>query len=170
MKDNCILTNMSDEEIEVIFSSGKYKIPHSGYSRCCLIKSVTQSIKPLKWTNITWDAVNYDNCEMHSIVLNHDRISIKRNGIYELKHKIRIQTNDKTCINTRLVKNGVETIPQSGKTQTGSNNFSTIILETTTPMINFKENDYISLQINHDDKKAKNIFPKDSYFSCERRY
>jgi hypothetical protein len=161
---------MSDEEIDVIFPSGSYKIPHSGYPRCCLIKSVTQSIKRLEWINITWDSIKYDNCGMHSIVLNHDRINIKRNGIYEIKYKIRVQVNDKTCINTRLVKNGVETIPQSGKTQIGSKNFSTIILETTTPMINFNKNDFISLQINHDDKKAKNIFPKDTYFSCERRY
>lgn len=161
---------MSDEEIEVIFSSGKHKIPHSGYSRCCLIKSVTQSIKPLEWTSITWDAVKYDNSGMHNVILNHDMISIKRNGIYELKYKIRIQTNDKTIINTRLVLNGVEVIPQSGKTETGSKNFSIIVLETILPLINFNKDDFISLQINHDDKKAKNIFPKDTYFSCERRY
>ncbi|MCK5601025.1 hypothetical protein KAR91_04090 [Candidatus Pacearchaeota archaeon] len=166
-----IFTNMKEEELEIVFSSGKHKIPHSGYPRCCLIKSVSQSIPPSNdWSNITWDSIDYDNNDMHSIVINHERLTIKRKGIYVFGYKIRIQTNDKISSCTRLVKKGTEIIPRSGKTVIGSKDSSVIIIESKTPMIELDVDDYIVLQGNHDDKSLKNIFPNDSYLSCEKRY
>lgn len=170
-KSESIFTNMDLEELEVVFSSGKKTIPHSGYPRCCLIKSVSQSIEAgAGWSDVKWDSIDYDNDNMHSIVLNHERATIHKKGICVFEYKIRIQINDKVSCNTRLIKNGSELIPRSGITITGSKDCSIITPHAKTPMIELEANDYIVLQIQHDDKSAKNIFPNDTYLSCEKRY
>lgn len=160
-KKEQIFTNMLKEELEIIFPSGNYIIPHSGFDRCCLNKTVSQSIQPgLEWQNITWNSNRYDNNEIHSVVLNNERITIKRAGMYIFLYKV----NTKRHCNLRLYKNGTEIIPHS-LLSTSYNNSPAAI-----PFINLKAGDYIVLQANHYDDLAKDILPENSFLACERRY
>lgn len=50
-----IFTNLSTEELTVLFGSKEYKIPHSGYERCTLVKDRKQEIPEDQWVTITFD-------------------------------------------------------------------------------------------------------------------
>jgi hypothetical protein len=170
--DLTIFSNMSTEEIQVLFpGSGMCSIPHSGFDRCCLTKSAGQTV-PVgdDWIDVTWDGEDYDTNNMHSVVSNHERITVKKSCIYVFGYKIRIESVDKFSCSTRLLKNGVTEIPRSGNIKTGSKDASSITPSDIIPMINLDIADYLVLQVKHDYNQAKDILPADSFFSCERRY
>jgi hypothetical protein len=165
-----VITNMSTEEIGIIFPSGTCKIPHSGYDRCCLTKSSSQTIPVgTDWNDVTWDGEAYDTNDMHSVVLNHERITVKRAGIYSFGYKIRIESVDKFSCSTRLTKNGIP-ILRSGNIKTGSKDASTITPSDLISIISLDVDDYVVLQTKHDYNQSKDILPGDSFFCCERRF
>lgn len=166
-----VMTNMTQEEIKIVFPSGNCSIPHSGFDRCCVSKLGSQPIPvSTEWTDVTWNDDDYDNNDMHSVVLNHQRITIKRSGLYVFLYKVRMESNDKCAYDLRLYKNGTEVIPNSATNGVGSKDSSFLTLIDKTPLISLVEGDYVLLQAKHDCDSSQNILPENSFLACERRY
>jgi hypothetical protein len=102
-----IWTNMSTEELKVCFGGEICNVPHSGFDRCQITKSIDQTI-PVgsSWTNINWDQETFDNKVMHDTVIDNDRITIQKTGIYDILYKVEMEIGDKSTCNLRVQKNG----------------------------------------------------------------
>ena len=110
--NGAIWTNLTDEELSSCFPSGIYTIPHSGYKRCNLIKSVgnDQLIAPGIWTPITFDDEIYDVGNIHDKIINNERIYVTP-GWYDIAHQIDWQSKKDTSYQGRIMMNDIDIVP-----------------------------------------------------------
>lgn len=170
-KGGPVFSNISKEELTVIFPSGVKTIPHSGMDRCCLNKTEVQSIPTgAGWTPIVWGAEVYDIGGMHSLISNQERSNIKTSGRHRIHYKIRIEANDKFLYQTRIFSNNIGEVPNSLSIKTGSKNSSTLTITGEIPDMDFTLGDYLVLEANHDDNFAKDIIVDGSFFFCAKLF
>ena len=98
-----IFTNMTTEELEVKFKSGTYKIPHSGYERCTLVKTKVQKVEG-EWTDVTFDREIMNQMNEDKDLDGVDYVEIKNNGTYSVMFqakgadKFRITKNEESLV------------------------------------------------------------------------
>ena len=156
-----IFTNMEKEEISVVFNSGQYTIPHSGFGRCCFTKKKEQVIPEIEeWTNVSWEGSYYDNDEMGCADECLNSIYIRKDGDYIFVYKLNVELEN----DVRIFKNDNTEIPCSSIS--GKVGGISVI----TPFISLKQGDFLNLQIKSIENKPIKIFPDNTFFACERRY
>jgi hypothetical protein len=169
--DGSVWTNITKKEFRIRFGENCEFIPNSGYNRMYVTKDDDQEI-PVSagWTNVTWNQEEYDADGMHDTVTNNDRCTILLDGLYTFFFKIETEASDKSSYQVRLFKNGLYEIEGSRLRGIGSKDASTIILIGATPIMSFSEDDFIVVQVNHDNDSIQDVLSTNSLFFCERRY
>lgn len=104
-----IWTNLTEEELKLCFPSGQYTIPHSGYNRCSLLKSVDFLVTRLVWTDIPFEIEMYNVGAMHSIVINPEIVNLAP-GTYDIAYQIDWQSKKDVDFQGRIMMNGITLI------------------------------------------------------------
>jgi len=168
-KTNNIWTNIDDEEVLSHLGDVDVKIPHSGYDRACVFKNSGQTIVANAWTLLTFDDEKYDTNDLHDNVTNNSRLTIQKDGLYQIRANIETDAQEKKSYEIKIFKNGVE-IPHSHIPGYGSKNSSTLVLHSVVPYSELVAGDYVEVQIRHDNATGAFIYEDSTYFEIERRY
>lgn len=168
--EGSIWTNLTEEELYFCLSSGQQAIPHSGYHRCSLTKSVDQTIPDVIWTEITFDQENFDVGGLHDILTNNERITIQKDGDYRIIYQIRSDTKDKSRIETRVYKNGSSVVEGTCNVSVGSKDASEACLNLISPLISFIVDDYLTLQVFQDSGGNQDVKASNTFFGIQRLF
>lgn len=165
-QDGCIGINSVNGEIFVGLEGSKI-IRHSGFYRCSLTKSANQLIPKLTWTSVAWNVEEYDTGEMHESVTNPDRVTITRAGNYGVKYQVELETSKDTQISTRIWKNS-STVINGSCMMSPKDGFNMCVNESHD--FDLVENDYIVIQVYHDNAADKNLLSARSYMQVRRLF
>ena len=102
------------------------------------------------WNNITWNSEDFDFGNMHSTTTNNKTITIIKDGYYLVSYHLKVESNDKTSYNSRILKNGIM-LETACDTSVGSKESSLLTLGNTGNIFYLENGDELVLQINHDD-------------------
>lgn len=115
------------------------------------------------WNNITWDLESFDFFDMHNTTFNNQTITIKESGFYSIGYHVKIEGQDKTSYDSRVLLNN-EMLETTCDTQVGSKEASFITLNNFYNIFNLTSGDNLTLQITHDDVGTQDIQSPNAFF------
>lgn len=133
--------------------------------RCKIRTNVDHTIPDTTWTSLAWNCEDFDTNNMHSLVSNTDRITIKHAGTYLL---MGYACFDPNAIGRRLVrflKNGTTPMLENQNTNPSATEFCFVSLMDTVVLV---VNDYVTFDAYQDSGGNLNTYKTWCYFSAIR--
>ena len=136
--------------------------------RCCVTKSVDQSIPVTTWTDLTFDQEQYDTNGMHDNVTNNTRITIQEDGEYRITYHVLHDAMDQKTFWAKVDKNGVLLSGYTQDIRVGSKDSSHEVVKLNSFLYTLSAGDYLELQVYHDNVAAKNVLAVYTFFEVYR--
>lgn len=163
--ERCLAVNSTDEEMIVVINGQKY-VRQSGYHVCSISKSADQLIPKITWTKVLWDVEDDDLNGMHSVVSNTERITFIKPGKYAVGFQIKLATSKDTQVDVVVIKNGTTELLSTCMMSPRDDFTMCIGIKRS---FNFVVDDYVEIQVYHNNADDKNLLAGTSTFFEVRR-
>ena len=165
--NGAIWTNIRNEELHLYMRSEHFTIPHSGYDKCYLTKSLDQSFVKNRWANVSFNTETFDLGGMHDSTTNPERITIKKDGFYLITYQLALQSMSDQAYKTRIYKNNTSSLLGAIFNASPRVKPSTIYINNAM-FVKLLKDDCLVLQVYHDHYESKCVYKDDTYFAIAR--